>query len=76
MLKSISICFASILCIASNIAVPSAKANSWKDYGYLKGCGELVSMHKHGTPRYRSVYMKSEFCKKRLADHKANNPDW
>ena len=72
MFKSLSIGFASLLCITSNITLLPAEARSWRDYGYLKGCGELVSMQKHGTPRYRNVYMESEFCKKRLAEFKAN----
>ena len=49
-----------------------ANASSWRDYGYLKGCGMQVSQAKHGTPAYWRNYMNSQYCHKRLANFKAN----
>ena len=44
----------------------SAKAISAFDYGYLKGCGMLVSQQKHGTTKLWRRYFKSEMCKQKL----------
>jgi len=73
MSKLVLASFSTLLCLSSNVLIQPASAMTWYDYGFLKACGEIVSMEKHGHPGYRDLYRKSTICKQRLADSKANN---